>query len=361
MDLTHTTGSGMGITRRSFLGMAGAAAGAAALPPLALHARAERGDAVATVRPRRLREGDTVALVSPGSPVAEDFGVQLARESFEAMGLRVRLGRSVRERRGYLAGSDADRAADLNELFADASVDALFALRGGWGSARILPLLNFDLIRRNPKILLGYSDITALLNAIHARTGLVTFHGPMGVSRWTEYPLSHLRRLLFDAEAMEWSNPVDTGGDLVQRDNRVRTITPGTARGTLVGGNLSVLAGIVGSGFVPRWDGSILFLEDVDEGIHRMDRMLTQLALAGVLGSIRGFVFGRCTSCDPQADYGSLTLEQVLADHVAPLGIPAWSGAMIGHVTDQWTLPVGAEVEIDAARGTIRLLEPAVV
>jgi muramoyltetrapeptide carboxypeptidase len=357
----------MTISRRRFMGMAGAAAGAAVLPGFAAAAVAEpapRPDAWQPLRPRRLRAGDTVGLVSPGSPIAEDFGVQLARESFEAMGLRVRMGRFVRERQGYFAGTDAERAADVNAMFADPEVHAVFALRGGWGTARILPAVDFDLIRRNPKVLVGYSDITSLLNAVYARSGLVSFHGPMGVSRWTPYPREHFRRLLFDAEAIEFSNPVDTRGDLVQREDRVRTITPGTARGRLVGGNLSVLAGIVGSGFVPPWEGSILFLEDVDEGIHRMDRMLTQLALAGVLGAIRGFVFGKCTDCDaggsPGGGYGSPTLDQVLAEHVAPLGIPAWSGAMIGHVTDQWTLPVGAEVEIDAARGTIRMLEPAV-
>jgi muramoyltetrapeptide carboxypeptidase len=352
----------MTIGRRGFLGIAGAAAGALVLPPAGGTAPARRRSV--PVRPPRLRPGSTVALVSPGSPVAEDFDVQLARESFEAMGLRVRLGRSVRERRGYLAGTDRERAADLNEMFADPAIDAVFALRGGWGTARILPAVDFETIRRNPKILLGYSDVTSLLNAVRARSGVVTFHGPMGISRWTPYPLQHLRRVLFDGELVEFRNPEGAGDDLVQRENRVRTITPGVARGRLVGGNLSVLAGIVGSGYVPEWDGSILFLEDVDEGIHRMDRMLTQLALAGVLGAIRGLVFGKCTDCgtegSPGGGYGSLTLDQVLADHVAPLGIPAWSGAMIGHVVDQWTLPVGVEVEIDASRGALRMLEPAV-
>jgi muramoyltetrapeptide carboxypeptidase len=351
------------ITRRNFFGMVGvAAAGAVACTP-AISAQAG-GAAFSVIRPRRLRPGATVGLVSPGSPVAEAFDIQLAQESFAAMGLQVRLGRSVRDRRGYLAGTDEDRAADLNGMFADREVEAIFALRGGWGSARILPLLDFDAIRRNPKIFLGYSDITALLNAIHARTGLVTFHGPMGISRWGRYPYEHFRRLLFDAEALEFANPVETGDDLVQREHRVQTITPGTARGRLFGGNLAVLSAIIGSDFLPDWNGAILFLEDIDEGIHRMDRMLTQLRLAGVLSRIRGFVFGKCTNCGPDnspgGGYGSLTLQQVLNDHVQPLGIPAWSGAMIGHIANQWTLPVGAEVEIDAARGTIRMLQPAV-
>nr|MBA2671320.1 LD-carboxypeptidase [Gemmatimonadota bacterium] len=221
------------INRRSFIGVATlAAAQLTSCAPLAIaQGTVPRST---TLRARRLSPGDTVGLVSPGSPIAEQLPVQLAQEAFEAMGLRVRLGRFARDRRGYFAGRDEDRAADLNAMFADDGIDAVFALRGGWGTARILPMVDFDLIRRNPKILLGYSDITALLNAVTARTGLVTFHGPMGVSSWTEYPLDHFRRLLFDAEAMEFSNPVGTGGDLVQRDHRVQTITPGIARGRLV-------------------------------------------------------------------------------------------------------------------------------
>lgn len=357
-------------TRREFLGTAALAAlsagacapAARAQPPGAMPSPSAP---VPPVRPRRLRPGDTVGLVSPASPVAEALDVQLAVESFEAMGLRVRMGRFARERHGYFAGSDRERAADLEAMFRDESVAAVFALRGGWGSARILPLVDFEVIRANPKVLLGYSDVTALLNAAWARAGLVGFHGPMGVSRWGSYAYGYFRRVLFDAEAVQFSNPTGRGDDLVQRENRVQTITPGTARGRLAGGNLSVLTGIVGSGYLPDWEGTILFLEDVDEGIHRVDRMLTQLALAGVLGRIRGFVFGRCTDCDASTPsgggYGSPTLQEVIEQHVAPLGIPAWTGAMIGHFADQWTVPVGGEVEIDAARGTIRMLEPAVL
>lgn len=313
------------------------------------------------IRPRRLKPGDTVALISPASPVAETVSVDIARDVLAALGLRVRLGAHLRDRYGYLAGSDADRAGDLNAAYADPSVDAVFALRGGWGTARLLPLLDFDVIRGHPKILLGYSDITALLNAIHARTGLVTFHGPMGVSTWTRFSVDYFRRVLFAAEAPTLANPVEIGDSLVQTENRVQVITPGRARGRLLGGNLSVLSALIGSDYLPDWDGAILFLEEVDEEIYRVDRMLTQLRLAGVLGRISGFVFGNCTNCGPGKGYGSLTLEQLFQEYVAPLGIPAWSGAMIGHIKDQWTVPVGVEAQIDAARGTVQLLAPAVI
>jgi muramoyltetrapeptide carboxypeptidase len=146
----------------------------------------------------------------------------------------------------------------------------------------------------------------------------------------------------------------------VQAEDRIQTITPGRARGRLVGGNLTVLSAIVGTPYVPDLDGAILFLEDTGEAVYRMDRMLTHLKLAGLLGRLRGFVFGRCTDCEPGEGYGALTLDEVLADHVRPLGVPAFRGAMIGHIDRQFTVPVGLPAEIDADAGTIRLLEPAV-
>ena len=206
---------------------------------------------------------------------------------------------------------------------------------------------------------MGYSDVTALLLGIHAKTGLVTFHGP--------YPLKHkfsaayMKRVLFDAEAAHMENPTDIDDDeTVQIEDRIQTITPGKARGRILGGNATVLTTIIGSEYLPDWSNSILFLEDVNEAVYRIDRMLTQLKLAGVLDQINGFVFGRCTECPPGDGYGSLTLEEVLRDHIEPLGVPAWRGTMIGHIDKQFTIPLGVEVEIDAEAGTIEMLEPGV-
>jgi muramoyltetrapeptide carboxypeptidase len=140
----------------------------------------------------------------------------------------------------------------------------------------------------------------------------------------------------------------------------VQTITGGRARGRMLGGNLSVLSGIVGSGYLPDWDGAILFLEEIGEDIYRVDRMLTQLKLAGILDAVAGVVFGKCTDCESSESYGSLTLEEILDDHLRPLGVPAWYGAMIGHISDKWTVPVGSDVEIDADTGTVTMLESAV-
>ncbi len=322
-----------------------------------------RAAAPAIVRPKRLAPGDTVALVSPASATFNSLDLQIAKESLEAMGFKVRAGEHALERHGYLAGDDKARADDINKAFADKSVAAVHAVRGGWGSARLLPYLDYDTIRRNPKVFIGYSDITALLLAIHARTGLLTFHGPIGLGRWDAWSLDYYKRVLINHEAVTYSNKTGLSTDrnsLTQVDFRTLTMTPGKARGRLLGGNLSVLTGIIGSPYLPDWDGEILFCEEVHEDLYRVDRMFTQLKLAGVLDKIKGFVFGGCSECGPGEGYGSLTLEEILREHVKPLGVPAWQGAMIGHAQPQWTLPVGAEVEIDAAAATMTLLEPAV-
>ncbi|MEO5894202.1 MAG: LD-carboxypeptidase [Vicinamibacterales bacterium] len=346
------------MNRRAFVG-------ALATLPLGAALAAQQktsAPARAAIRPRHLTAGDTVALVAPASATFQTLDLDIARESLEALGLNVKVGAHLMGRHGYLAGDDKDRADDINKFFADDSVRAVLPIRGGWGSARVLPYLNFDVIRKNPKILLGYSDITALLLAIHAKTGMITFHGPNGMGRWDSWSLEYVKRVLFNVESMTMENPhaLSDKNSLVQIENRIRTITPGTARGPLLGGNLTVLTTILGSPYVPSWDGAILFCEDVGEDLYRIDRMFTQLKLVGALEKIRGFVFGTCSECGPGEGFASLTLEEIFNDHIKPLRVPAWSGAMIGHDTPQWTLPVGAEVEIDASKGTISMIAPAV-
>jgi muramoyltetrapeptide carboxypeptidase len=170
-----------------------------------------------------------------------------------------------------------------------------------------------------------------------------------------------VRRILFDAEAVTLENLQKKGDFLVQTEHRIQTIRPGTARGRILGGNLTVLTAIVGSPYVPDFDGAILFLEDVGEDIYRVDRMLTTLKLAGALDRIRGFIWGTCSECEPGEGFASLTFEEVFADHIAPLEVPAWQGAMIGHRTPQFTIAQGIEVEIDATAGRIQMLQPAVL
>lgn len=343
--------------RRAFL------AALAAIPAAGAASSIQPGNSQpAAIRPPRLEAGDTVGIVAPASATFQSMDVTIARESLEALGLKVRIGAHLLARHGYLAGSDEERAADINEFFLDTAVKGIFAIRGGWGSSRVLPYLDYDAIRRNPKVVIGYSDITALHLAIQAKTGLVTFHGPNGMGRWDEWSLGYFKRVLFGGEAVLMENPSELSdrNALTPTEHRTQTITPGSARGRLLGGNLTVLTAILGSPYVPSFDGAILFLEDVGEDLYRIDRMLTQLKLAGVLSRIHGLVFGTCAECEPGEGFASLTLEEILADHVEPLDVPAWFGAMIGHQMPQWTVPVGIEAEIDAVKATIRLLSPAV-
>lgn len=313
-------------------------------------------------KPPPLQPNRRLGIVSPAGATALSVQLDIVRDAVRALGLIPEVAPHALDRYGYLAGTDSDRAADINAFFAEEAIAALLPIRGDWGSARILPYLDYDLIRQHPKILIGFSDITALLLGIYAQTGLVTFHGPHGLTAWRADQVEPLRRILFDGESITYANPQFSEDQtrLMQVRGRIQTLTPGQAVGKLIGGNLSVLTGIVGTPYMPDTQGAILFLEDIGEPPYRIDRMLTQLKLAGLLDNLAGFIFGQCSQCQPDSTYGSLTLNEILRDHIQPLGIPAWSGAWIGHVEPIWTLPIGIEVAVDATEGTIQMREAAV-
>jgi muramoyltetrapeptide carboxypeptidase len=345
----------MSSTRRGFLQQS-LGAGALALWP----GRRLLAQAGIPRRPPRLREGDTVGIIDPASATWDPMDVEIAVDALAALGLKARLGTHLMARRGYLAGRDEDRAADVMAMFTDPSVAAIHALRGGWGCARLLPHLDFDAIAASPKILLGYSDLTALILPVYARSGFVTFHGMNGASQWNPFNVDGFRRVLMQGEAVTLRNPVELTEAIVPTENRIRTITGGRARGRVLGGNLTVLTSLIGSGFLPDFTDAVLFLEDVQEAPYRIDRMFTQLALAGILRQARAVIWGRCTRCSPGEGFGSLTIGDVLNDHVRPLGVPAWEGAQIGHIDRQFIMPIGVDAEVDADAGTITLLDPAV-
>jgi muramoyltetrapeptide carboxypeptidase len=333
------------IKRRQFLTTCGLVTLATQIPVLTAEGKL-------TIRkPPRLQVGDTVGLIAPAG-IIDVKDIEAAQQSISQLGLKVKLGKHVLDRYGYLAGKDSDRAQDVNLMFSDRTIKAIIPMRGGWGCNRILPLLNYSLIRSHPKIIIGYSDITTLLLAINARSQMITFHGPVSTSTWNQFTVDYFKRILFNAEAVTMQN-------LNSSEVRVETIAPGKARGKLVGGNLSVLSAMVGSPYLPSWNKSILFVEEIGEDVYRIDRMLTQLKTAGILNQIAGFIFGQCTKCS-LGDEPSFTLMQVLQQHILPLGIPAWYGSMIGHIKDKFTLPIGVEVEINAELGTIRMSEAAV-
>ena len=340
--------------RRRFLGTAALVGAAVPLMGMRGATAATHGQLLAA----GLRKGDTVGLVSPSSAVNERLALQLAQEAMEALGFRVRTGAHYGGRYGHLAGTDAERAGDLNAMFGDREVKAIVCVRGGSGAARLLPLLDYALIRRNPKVLLGYSDITALHCAIHAKTGLVTFHGPVGTGSWNRFNVDQFERMFFQRELMQYQNSRDAGDELVPRRNRIQTLRGGKAQGGLVGGNLTVLTALAGSSYLPDFSGKVMFLEDVGEAPYRIDRMFSTLKLMGALDKLAGFIFGDCSDCNPGDGYGSLTLDQIFDDYILPLKIPAYRGAMIGHIREQFIVPVGGRVEMDADAGSFRLLAP---
>lgn len=330
--------------RKNFLGLIGAGGAATLLP-------SENNPNIPqkVIKPAQLHPGDTIGLISPASIVGDDEAYDHVAETIQQLGYEVKEGKHARDKFGYFAGTDKQRAADVNAMFADDSVDAIMPFRGGWGSSRILDYLDYELIQSHPKILVGFSDITALLLAIYAKTGLVTFHGPVAKSIWTEYTIDHFKEVLSSLDP----GPISARKSKQYEDyDQFRTFRPGQATGRLLGGNLSVLTGIIGSEYLPDWSGSILFLEDVGEDVYRIDRMLTQLQLSGVLDQISGFVFGQCTNCDYSKTEG-FTLNQILEQHIRPLGIPAFSGALFGHIDHMITLPVGLPATIEADTGTI--------
>lgn len=294
--------------------------------------------------PKPLQRGDTVGIITPSSPLVDDEGYSIAEDNFKRLGLPIKWGQYVGKKYGYLAGTDDERLADLHAMFSDPEIKAIVCLRGGSGAARLLDRLDYGLIARNPKIFMGYSDITAYHQAIHTQTGLVTFHGAVANSVWTPMVNNQFEQLFFHGKPPMYTT-----------DRReIRTITPGIAEGHLLGGNLTVLTGIAGSKYFPQFKDSILFLEDIGEQPYRIDRMFSQLALSGALSSIKGFIFGKCTDCGTKGGQNSLTLEQILEHYIKPLGVPAYQGARIGHIDEQFILPVGVKARMDAGQGSLQ-------
>jgi muramoyltetrapeptide carboxypeptidase len=314
------------------------------------------------ILPQRLHPGDVVGLVAPASAPPDAKDVDRAVAALEEMGFKPKLGLHARKRHGFLAGNDSERASDLMRMFADRKVNGIFCLRGGYGTARLLPLLDYQLIRNNPKVFAGFSDITSLHCAFLKKCNLLTFHGPMAASQLADkdYPAFSRNRFL----AM-LTKPA-AGGSICKgyAKKAVEILGPGKVSGELIGGNLSVLCTLIGTPFQPSFRGRILFFEDVDEKPYRIDRMLTHLLNAGVLQQIAGVAVGVSPGCeDPKAkdtrEYRQ-TLEDVLKERLLPLKIPVVIGLPFGHGPYHATLPVGGRATLDAANGDLLLTSPAV-
>jgi muramoyltetrapeptide carboxypeptidase len=344
------------VDRRSFItaGALGSAALALGASNVALAADKE------IIKPAKLKAGDTVMIVAPAGVEYQKLRLKLSIESLQALGLKVKVAENTLGRHGYFPAEDEVRAAEVNQAFADEQVKAVIALKGGWGAARILPYIDFDLIKKNPKILLGYSDITALLNPIFDKTGLMTFHGPIAGDSWNKFTTQNVKEILFDGVAQHMINPQEKGEFLTVRKNRTETIVSGEAEGRLIGGNLSVLTSLQGTPFFPDTKGKIIMLEEVGENIYRVDRMLTQLALGGHFKECAGVVLGGWTGVDSDGGYGDFTLMDIFEQHFISAGKPVFTGAMFGHIDEKRTMAVGCNVKIDADKGSVTMLESAV-
>jgi len=306
------------------------------------------------IKPPMLKPGDTLGIVAPASPAADERR-EKAKQAVEELGFQVKLGRSCFFKWGYLAGPDEVRAADINSMFLDPQIKGLICLRGGYGGLRLLKLLDYGRIRANPKVFVGYSDITALHIAINQKSGMITFHGPMAASDMAEgfdpFSRASLLQAIMTAEAPgEIRNP---------GNEPFGCLVPGICSGRIIGGNLSVLVSTLGTPYEIDTKDKILLLEDIDEKPYRIDRMMAQLALAGKLRDAGGLVLGSWRNC--QADPNeSQTLAEVFADILVAANRPTIYNAAIGHSSPMITIPLGSKCCLNAGEGKLTVIESGV-
>lgn len=305
------------------------------------------------IYPPLLAKGDTLSIVAPASPPLKPGVIRDAIARLTKYGFKIKPGRFLREHTGYLAGSDEQRAADINAAFADREVKGIFCLRGGYGSCRILPLLDYAAIRANPKVFLGYSDITVMHLAMLLKSGLVTFHGSNASSAFEPVNLASCEKILLSRHSQR--TPV-TLFERSRAHKAIKTVVPGRAKGRLIGGNFICLLRLIGTPWQPDFRGAILFLEDTGEKAYRIDGMFAHLRLAGLLEQIGGLVLG-------QFDYDTDKREQTRIAEVLPreakrIGVPCVMGAPIGHFAGQVVLPQGVAAELDADAGRLTFRVP---
>ncbi|MDU2063495.1 MAG: LD-carboxypeptidase [Sporomusaceae bacterium] len=312
----------------------------------------------ASIKPKKLEKGQCIGLIAPascGDWQEASAGIDLLQK----LGYEVRIGRSVQQKWGYLAGSDAVRLRDLEEMFADPSIAAIFCLRGGYGAMRYLAELNYELLRQNPKILLGYSDVTALFTAISQTCGFPVFHGPMVASDLGRNPSDYTIAAML--RSLETSRPLGLISNPPEQP--LNWLCPGEASGILTGGNLSLLAATLGTPYEIDTKNKILCLEEIGEEPYRIDRLLTQLRLAGKLQEAAGLVLGRFVNCEEeepeQETEKGFSLQEVLQDRLSDLSIPILGNLAFGHQPDKTTLPFGVKARLSTSDGGLILAESA--
>ncbi len=313
------------------------------------------------IKPPRLKAGDKLAIVAPGSYISEEE-LRDSINNLNQLGFETTYSEKILLQSGYFAGTDKDRAADLMEKFSDKSVKGIVCARGGYGCSRILPMLDYDIIRANPKVLIGYSDITALLYGIYKKSGLITFHGPVGTSTFNDYSVNNFNKVLLNPERTSLFQNSTSGDD--ENVYGVTSIVKGKGKGRLVGGNLSIMVSLIGTNFDVDYSNKLIFIEEIGEEPYRIDRMLTQMIQSGKFENASGIMMGIFRKCEVKKESDltpkSFTLMEVLQDRLSSLNIPVLYGMSFGHVKDKFTIPFGALAELDVDKQTFTLLEKAV-
>lgn len=346
------------LKRRNFLSTVGAASASLLLSSGKTFAESS----VKTIKPKKLKVGDTIGLVSPGGFITE-AQLEESKTNMLSLGFSVVVAKNILHTTGYFAGTDKERAEDLHEMFGNKKIDGIVCVRGGYGCARVLDFLDFNLIKRNPKIFIGYSDITALLYGIYAQTGLTGFHGPVATSTFNEFSVNNFKNVLM--------HPLPKTRLSIAPENELKNeykpfiIHGGKAAGKLVGGNLSIVASLIGTKYDVDTKGKIIFLEEVGEEPYRIDRMLTQMMQAGKFKHAAGVALGVFSKCESKPEESgianSFSLSEVLTERLTQLKIPALYGLSFGHIVNKFTLPFGLNAELDVDHQALTLLEPAVV
>lgn len=316
------------------------------------------------IKAKSLRPGSKIGLIAPAGFI-DSKQLFFAIKQVERMGFHPVHTKAVFQKNGYLAGTDSERVEDLEKMFSDNSIDGVFCIRGGYGSMRILDKINYEIIRNNPKVFVGYSDITALLQAFYVKAGLVGFHGVVASSVFNDYTNLYFPSIVCKKEETFTIVSDKQRYEYAATDNECYTINHGIAKGILIGGNLSLLASLTGTEFDIDWSGKIIFIEDIGEYPYRIDRMLTQLHLAGKFKNVAGIVFGTFKSCDLDGENinreNSLTLREILEEKIKPLQIPCIHGFSFGHIKSQAVFPYGVDSEFDADNKTITIKENVVI
>jgi len=314
-----------------------------------------------TLYPKRLEKGQTIGLIAPGFAVSQEKMTQMVF-FLEQSGFKVfQTGKIGQE--GYFSNTDEQRALDVMEMFSNPNVDAILCARGGYGCTRILDLLDYKIIENNPKILLGFSDVTALIQGIYSKTGLIGFHGPVGTTIENQYAQSCIQDLLMNLSEQTTIKPVNLEESQYQSISEYQryTIYPGIAKGKLIGGSLTLITALIGTPYEIDFTDCIVCIEDIEEKPYRIDRMLTQLLGSKTFKAAAGIAFGVCAGCDTEKNQNNFTLREVIENRISPLKIPAAYGLSFGHVPDNCTLPIGAQSIFNTTLFEITVTEPVVI